>query len=194
MPEQLKKSLISVSIAATTAVTGLVAPHTVLAETIEEAFSSGKASVNMRYRFETVEDDNALDDADAHTLRTRLGFTTGEYKGFKAHADFEVINEGGDYEDNPKADPKEFSVVADPKGEELNQAWLSYMAGDTEIKFGRQRIILDNARFVGNVGWRQNEQTFDGIKFTNTSFEDVAITLAHITQVNTILEIGRAHV
>ncbi len=183
MPFKLvQHSLVSASLA----VAGLSVPQLALAEGIQEAFSSGKASVNMRYRFESVED-NVNKDADAHTLRTRLGFTTGDYKGFKAHADFEVIKGGGDYEDNPKATPKEFAVVADPLVEELNQAWLSYSASDTEVKFGRQRIILDNARFVGNVGWRQNEQTFDGIRFTNSSFDDVAINLAYITQVNKIL-------
>ena len=29
---------------------------------------------------------------------------------------------------------------------------------------GRQRIILNNARFIGNAGFRQNEQTFDAVR------------------------------
>jgi hypothetical protein len=32
------------------------------------------------------------------------------------------------------------------------------------LTFGRQRIIHDDQRFVGNVGWRQNEQTFDALR------------------------------
>ena len=28
---------------------------------------------------------------------------------------------------------------------------------------GRQRLAIDNQRFIGNVGWRQNEQTFDAL-------------------------------
>ena len=28
----------------------------------------------------------------------------------------------------------------------------------------RQRLQLDNQRFIGNVGWRQNEQTFDALR------------------------------
>ena len=38
---------------------------------------------------------------------------------------------------------------------------------DTPLKVGRQRIILDNARFVGNVGFRQLEQTFDAARIEN---------------------------
>ncbi len=175
--KSVQASLITASMAAAS----LTVPQLTLAESIEEAFSAGKASVNMRYRYESV-DDSVLKEADAHTLRTRLGYTTGAYKGFKAHADFEVVNEGGDFAPEDAG----FAVVADPSVEELNQAWLSYTAGDTTGTFGRQRIIIDNARFVGNVGWRQNEQTYDGLKLTNTSFDDTTITLAYITQVNTI--------
>ena len=66
---------------------------------------------------------------------------------------------------------------------------------DTSVVVGRQRLILDNARFVGNVGWRQNEQTFDAIKVSNKSFKDVELTLAHISQVNNIrsLAVGTSH-
>jgi len=157
------------------------------ADTLSNAFNSGRADLDMRARYEAVEDGNSsTQDADAYTLRTRLGFTTGNYYDFKAHADFEVINTGGDFNSgtNGHAD---YAKVIDPKGEELNQAWLTYDGIDnTSLKLGRQRLILDNARFVGNVGWRQNEQTFDAFKISNKSFEDVEITLAHISQINTI--------
>ena len=36
---------------------------------------------------------------------------------------------------------------------------------DATLIFGRQRIKLDDDRFIGNVGWRQNEQTFDALTF-----------------------------
>ena len=35
--------------------------------------------------------------------------------------------------------------------------------GRTKVIGGRQRIVLDDQRFIGNVGWRQNEQTYDGV-------------------------------
>lgn len=174
----MMRSIATVSMA----VAGITVSQTAIAEGIEEAFSAGKATVDMRYRYEAV-DDSVNQEADAHTLRTRLGYTTGEYKGFKAHADFEVINDGGDYA--PKT--AGYATVADPKGEELNQAWLSYGMDGTVFKLGRQRIILDNARFVGNVGWRQNEQTYDGVLITNSSIDDVSISLGYLTQVNTIV-------
>jgi hypothetical protein len=51
---------------------------------------------------------------------------------------------------------------------EANRFWLMLDRkdwGGTSIKVGRQRIKLDDDRWVGNVGWRQNEQTYDAVRF-----------------------------
>lgn len=42
-----------------------------------------------------------------------------------------------------------YSVVADPDGSEINQALLRYDHQYGNAVFGRQRINLDNQRFVG---------------------------------------------
>ena len=56
-------------------------------------------------------------------------------------------------------------MVADPKGTELNQGYVQYKGIDNVgLKLGRQRINLDNQRFIGGVGWRQQEQTFDAFR------------------------------
>jgi hypothetical protein len=156
---------------------------------LTEALTGGKASVDMRLRYESVDQDNALKDADAITLRTRLGYMTGEFGGASAFVEMEDVTVVGDDDYNLPADsPKTHSVIADPDGTEVNQAFLKY-AGlpATEIVYGRQRLILDNARFVGNVGWRQNEQTFDGVKLVNTGLPDTALTYAYIYNVNDIV-------
>ncbi|MEO0699217.1 MAG: hypothetical protein AAFY81_05805, partial [Pseudomonadota bacterium] len=57
-----------------------------------------------------------------------------------------------------------FPVIADPDSLELNRIQAAYNGKDVSATIGRQRIILDDARFVGNVGWRQNEQTYDAIR------------------------------
>ena len=53
-----------------------------LANTLVEALTSGQAYGNLRLRYEAAEQDNSLKDADALTLRTRLGYKTGEAAGF----------------------------------------------------------------------------------------------------------------
>jgi hypothetical protein len=70
------------------------------------------------------------------------------------------------------------SVIADPELSELNQLWISY-AGipDTLIKGGRQRIQLDDQRFIGNVGWRQMEQTYDSVLITHNNQQLFGLTV-----------------
>lgn len=156
-------------------------------DVLEEAFKDGKASFDARYRYETS-DDSTNEDATASTLRTRLGFTTSDKFALSAHIDFEHVTRVGDPEYNSTQNGlTQFAVVADPDAEELNQAFLKYKLSDEiNAKYGRQRIILDNARFVGNVGWRQNEQTFDALRFTLQPSETLSIGLANLQQTNTI--------
>jgi Alginate export len=60
-----------------------------------------------------------------------------------------------------------YLVVADPETYEINRLQLTNTSLPmTTLTAGRQRIVLDDHRFVGNVSWRQNEQTFDSLRFT----------------------------
>jgi hypothetical protein len=58
----------------------------------------------------------------------------------------------------------QYPVVADPGGTEINQVYLKYTADSANGIYGRQRINYSNQRFVGDIAWRQNEQTFDGLR------------------------------
>ncbi len=121
--------------------------------------------VAARLRYEAVDQASGLDDAGALTARLRAGAEIkagivsliAEAEGTLALAD--------DYNDTlPFNGIEPFPVVADQENFELNRLQLSVMDEGNGATIGRQRIILDNARFVGNVGWRQNEQTFDAIR------------------------------
>lgn len=153
----------------------------------------GKINLDFRLRYEDVDDDSAKHDAEAFTARLRLGYLTPDFSGFKAFAELESTVPLGDrdYNDlrlNAGSDRAMYSVIADPDQNQLNRAWISYSGFDnTLVKLGRQRIILDNARFVGNVGWRQNEQTFDALTIANTSLPDTSIIVGYVNDVHTIL-------
>src|SRR3569623_560017 len=166
----------------------LAAPFAQAADTPSAALTGGKVSLDVRYRYEHVSQGNALKEADASTVRSRLGYTTDTYRGLGAMLEFENISLVGDENYNSGGNGKtQYSVVTDPKGTEVNQAYLSFGGlPATSVKFGRQRIVLDNQRFIGNVGWRQNEQTFDALSFVNKSLRKTTLTYAHISNVNRI--------
>ncbi|MBH1962560.1 MAG: alginate export family protein [Rhodocyclales bacterium] len=153
-----------------------------------DALTGGKPSLDVRYRYESVDQNNALKNADASTLRLRFGYETGEYKGFGVMLEGEHLSAIGDDDYNSTTNKKTtYSIVADPEFTEVNQAYLSFSGlPNTKLKYGRQRILLDNQRFIGNVGWRQNEQTFDAFTVVNKSLPATTITAGYIYNVNRV--------
>jgi len=157
-------------------------------ETLTGAITTGKTTADIRYRYEMVDQDGISKNAGASTIRTRLGYQTGSFKDISATLAFEDITVAGQERYNSSVNGKTaYPVVLDPAGTEVDQAYLSYQGvADTVVKYGRQQIILDNARFVGNVGWRQNEQTFDALSLVNKGLPNTVLTYAYLNNVNTV--------
>jgi len=144
----------------------LAGPSTVFgADSLTEALTTGTPTLDMRIRYETVDQDNALEDADSLTVRTRVGYKTETLNGFSAVISLEDVRHALGMEDYSlgatgfKAGT--YSAIADPETTELDEGYLQYKSGGFTGKFGAQVITLDNHRYVGHVGWRQDRQTFD---------------------------------
>jgi hypothetical protein len=124
-----------------------------------------KLDLRARYEYADIDDFKA---SNAPTLRTRLGYGTQPWEGLSAYAELENIataNRDGYYDGIPP-NSSDRSVIADPTDTEVNQAFGMIDRpdfGKSKVIGGRQRIVLDDHRFIGNVGWRQNEQTYDGV-------------------------------
>ena len=146
----------------------------------------GDILFESRLRYEGVSQDG-LDHASALTLRGRLGWQGPERSGFRVLVEGEaVVALVDDYNDAIHG-PLTYPVVADPEAFELNRLQVTWTGlPDTEVVLGRQRIVLGSARFVGNVGFRQNEQTFDAIKVTTRAFEPLTVTWAWIDRVHRV--------
>ena len=146
--------------------------------------------IDIRARYEYADVDGK-DRSNAFTLRERLGLKTQACHGLSALVEGEFTEvAGSDYNANagPQAYPNDRanSAIPDPRNAELNQALLQYAGFDTTAKVGRQRLIYDNAAFIGNVGWRQNEQTFDAISLSNKSISGLTLNYAYLNQINRI--------
>lgn len=158
-----------------------------------EALLGGTATANIRLRYEHVDQDGFSERADAKTIRARLGYETGMYAHFKALIEGEFVTNLGAEDYNDTTNGKlTHPVIADPNEVQLNRAQITYTGiTDTAIIVGRQRVILDNARFVGNVGWRQNEQTFDAAVVSTSFIPDTTLTYGYVDQINRVF--GRDH-
>lgn len=165
--------------------------------------SNGAVKMDLNYRWENVDQDNGvkkpapnatkpLETANANTARLRLGFLTPTFHDFQGYAEYEGLYAAqSDYDRGGTTlnRDRNYSVIADPARNELNQFWLSYKGiADTLIKVGRQRIKLDDDRFIGNVGWRQMESTYDSVLVThnNQTLFGLTVNAGYIDHVQNI--------
>ncbi len=176
----------SVAMAADPVPTATAAPATPVK--FVDAVTGGKAHLEFRYRLEAVDQDPFADDALASTLRSRLNYVTGDWHGFSAFMEADNVTVLGDDDtyNSTTNGVTDRPVVADPEYTEVNQAYLQYKFGSFTGLLGRQRIMLDNQRFVGNVGWRQNEQTYDAVTLKSSALSKTQLHYSYISNINRI--------
>jgi len=142
--------------------------------------------VDARLRWESVGQDNALKHADAVTARVRLG---GEVKAgpFAFLAESEAtLGIDNDYNSSTN-DKTRFAGVSDPQNIELNRLQLVFTGiSKTILTVGRQRINIDDQRWVGASGWRQNEQTFDAVRLQSKLLGPVDVDIAYSNSQRTV--------
>ena len=62
----------------------------------------------------------------------------------------------------------------------LSEASIDYSAGKTALHLGRSQVNLDNQRFIGTVGWRQVERSYDTVYAANSDVENLSILAAYV--------------
>ncbi len=163
----------------TAAFLGLSSP--VLAEPIKL-----KPLIDARLRYESVEQVGTIKDADALTVRLRTGVEakTGPFSFLIEGEGTLAISENYNSGLNGKS---VYPIVADSQNIELNRAQVQFTGTPkTTITLGRQRINLDDQRFVASVGWRQNEQTFDAARIEYSGIKNVKADITYAWSDRTI--------
>jgi hypothetical protein len=150
------------------------------------ASDDGRWIVDMRLRSESVSQDGSPKDAEALTVRTRLGYETPAWEGFRALVEGEDVTALVDRYNSTLYGRTAYPVVPDPRTDQLNRAQVSWTGADASVVVGRQRIVLGNARFIGNVGFRQTEQTFDAALAQFRPLHDVTFTYGYIERVHRV--------
>jgi hypothetical protein len=120
--------------------------------------------LELRLRWENVDQDGIAKEANAVTLRARTGaeVTLGDFRLLgEAESTVPLV----DRYFSGLNGKTQYPLVADPGNFELNRFQLQYRGvKNLLVTAGRQRINIEDQRFVGSVGWRQNEQTFDAVR------------------------------
>ena len=192
-------STIQRTISSGLAIVGLCVTTVTHAESgLSSALVNATALIDLRLRFEDVALETKERRAYATTLRSRLGFETGQFLGFSALAegDFVIHADAGHFNDVVNG-RTQYPVIFDPGMAALNRLQLNYRTAvtpdarangrnDLTIVVGRQRIILGDARFIGNAPWRQHEQTFDAVSVSDSSLPDTVLNYVYLERVNRV--------
>lgn len=160
------------------------------ADFLSTMIEEGKVFGKFNLRYESVQQDNPVDDANALILASNFGFTTGTISGFSATVEVEdnrIVAGVDEYTVGPTGfNLGEYSVVGDPEVTELDQAFIQYKNDAVQARLGRQMIILDDQRFIGHVNWRHDRQTHDAFSIKYSPTEEFSLYAAFIDQRNRI--------
>ena len=157
---------------------------------LREAIANGTTSLRIRYRLEHVDQDGFDEQALASTALGRWTWTSAQANAWSFGLEADYVFVAGIEDFNSTTNGKsQFPIVADPEGGDLNQAFLKYSTEGVTVTAGRQRINLGNQRFVGGVAFRQNEQTYDGLR-VQLSRGDAMLDYTYVGNINRIFGPG----
>ena len=158
---------------------------------LEEAVKKSKITLDLRTRYEWVEDSASRPEktANALTNRTLLGFKTGEFEGATAFLQFSNVSALGEERYNSTLNGRtQYASVPDPGFSQVAQAYVEWKG----LRVGRQTLSLDNQRFIGLGAWSQGVKSFTGAVFTNqTWIPRTELTLGHILRMHTATDLNK---
>lgn len=156
-------------------------------QSLGAAFKEGKPVLDIRARYEALDDLSKTRTGAAKTLRARLGYETAAWHGLSLAFDFDGVLADPSRHNDTRNGETTYPTIADPGMATLNRLQLTYKTGfDTSIILGRQRLQFGNQRFVGNAGWRQHEQTYDALTLANSSIKDLTLTYSYVDRINRV--------
>jgi hypothetical protein len=144
-----------------------------------------KPVAEARVRYEQVDQDGLAKEADALTIRARAGLvaTSGALSAsVVGQGTLALIDRYYDGVNGAATRP----IVADPENIALYIAQLQYKTKAVTLTGGRQKIVLDDERFVGNVAFRDNAQTFDAMRAEVTPAKGLKLDVSYAWSVRTI--------
>jgi len=157
-------------------------------QSFAQSIRDGSFDLAFRYRYEYVDQAGFSAEANASTLRTRVTYRSASYADFSAFFELDDLRPiGADGYNSTRNGKAGRPTVADPKGTDLNQAGIRYTGlADTIIVAGRQRLNHANQRFIGSVGWRQNEQTMDAVEVGHSFTDTFSGRYTYVSNVNRV--------
>ena len=157
------------------------------ASSLADAIANGDVAMEFRYRMETVDQAGFAEDAMASVLKSRISFRPLDIGNLGFFFELDNVSYLGEDDFNNTRNGKTgYPLIADPDGTHVNQAYMDFRNEGGYVRLGRQRINLDEQRFIGGVAWRQNEQTMDALTVVNSPLDNVSLHYSYVHGVSRI--------
>ena len=182
------------SLAATPLILGSIAVSAQAADDVAVKADSGfdifsdvkfKAELRPRYEYTDHAANTAQDPGHTLTNRTNLNLTGTllEVDGLVGTIEVNSVN------DFNTLDQQTHQRAAEADVAKMTQANIAYTTSGVTGIVGRKTVNLDNQRFIGSVGWKQNFQTLD-LAAVAYGAGDFNILAAYVYGVNAIADDG----
>jgi len=146
-----------------------------------------KGELRPRYQY-TDREASTASAGSTLTNRTNLNINAGllGVDGLRATVELNSVNDFGTLDQTTHQTAAEAAVA------KVSQANIEYSDDGVKATLGRKTLNLDNQRFIGSVGWKQNFQTLDlaSVSYKNESFNAIA---AYVYGVNAIGDDGNGN-
>ncbi|MBL8516770.1 MAG: alginate export family protein [Betaproteobacteria bacterium] len=131
--------------------------------TFADALRNGRFEAQVRPRLNRIHEARKPERADAVTARVIAGWKSAPFHGLRLAAELIHSDRIGPrrFNDNPR-EVSPYPLLPDPRFSGINQAWVDWSGEFANIRIGRQRLRLDNERFVSDNDFRQVPQMFTG--------------------------------
>ena len=152
-------------------------------ESIGAAFASGRPILELRPRYNRIDESDKPERTEGITYRAIAGWQTAPWRGLRLTA--ELIHTGHigdkDYnDDGAQFFTSRYPLLPDPGTTQVNRAFLDYTGVEaTRIRAGRQVVRMDNQRFLSDNDFRNIPQLFDGVGITNTAIPNAELHAAY---------------
>jgi len=155
---------------------------------LADALFGGDFGIELRYRYQFL-DDEAFDlDGHASTLRALIHYETKPVHGVSFLGELRAVQRiaSGDLFNDTLNGNINRPVIADPEEAEIDQALLKFdnIVPDTTVTVGRRKIALNNQRFISTLPFRQNANSFDGVVLENTFIPDLYLHYSYAFNFN----------
>ena len=156
-----------------------------------EAVEQGYLSASLKTRYEDVNEERGGGDigAQATTARIRVAYETERYHFFSGLVEYtgNIALAGDDnYFDGSNGEFDD-ALIADPELSFLSRYWLGYDVSNTLVKYGRQRVTLDNGRFLGADEFRQASSSVRGVTLRNQTLNFLTLRAGNLNHFNSPL-------